>query len=279
MSDSLYQKAMSGLVSAAQPPQASYQDARDIPLRELEGPAELPVSLALNDTPMGTLLASPEALEPLALGHAFTAGWITRRDDVTAIRLSRLRHGLAVRLEVSESLARSAERHQRRESSVSSCGACGVQDEAELMAGLTRLPPRAALSPAALMRGLDRLERASRRGMHLALGLAADGALTAQGADIGRHNALDRVIGMSLDSGVWPEALLVSSRCSLELVQKTIRAHIPTLVTLAVPSRLAVETARACDLNLVCAHRGQRLELLSGHAGGHPLVQGACQPR
>ncbi|MBS4152904.1 MULTISPECIES: formate dehydrogenase accessory sulfurtransferase FdhD [Cobetia] len=257
MKDSLYQQA---------PGAAGYADAREVPLRELDGPSELPVSLALNDTAMGTLLASPEALEPLALGHAFTAGWITRRDEVSAIHLSRLRHGLAVRLEVSDSLARKAERHQRRESSVSSCGACGVQDEAELMAGLMRLPPRTALAPDALMRGLERLERATRRGMHLALGLDAEGGLISQGADIGRHNALDRVIGMSLDSGVWPEALLVSSRCSLELVQKTIRARIPTLITLAVPSRLAVETARACDLNLICAHRGRRLELLSGHA-------------
>ncbi|MEO1871193.1 formate dehydrogenase accessory sulfurtransferase FdhD [Cobetia amphilecti] len=257
MKDSLYQQA---------PGAAGYADAREVPLRELDGPSELPVSLALNDTAMGTLLASPEALEPLALGHAFTAGWITRRDEVSAIHLSRLRHGLAVRLEVSDSLARKAERHQRRESSVSSCGACGVQDEAELMAGLMRLPPRAALAPDALLHGLERLERATRRGMHLALGLDAEGGLISQGADIGRHNALDRVIGMSLDSGVWPEALLVSSRCSLELVQKTIRARIPTLITLAVPSRLAVETARACDLNLICAHRGRRLELLSGHA-------------
>ncbi|WP_158772564.1 formate dehydrogenase accessory sulfurtransferase FdhD [Cobetia sp. L2A1] len=271
MSDLLYQDAMGHPSAVSRQSEMGYQDARDLPLRELEGPLELPVSLALNDTPMGTLLASPEALEPLALGHAFTAGWITRRDDVTAIHLSRLRHGLAVRLDVSESLARNGAHHQRRESSVSSCGACGVQDEAELMAGLTRLSPRAALSPVALVRGLERLDRASRRGMHLALGLAADGSLTAQGADIGRHNALDRVIGMSLDSGIWPEALLVSSRCSLELVQKTIRARIPTLVTLAVPSRLAVETARACDLNLICAHRGQRLELLSGHVDGRHL--------
>ncbi|WP_200177408.1 hypothetical protein, partial [Ectothiorhodospira shaposhnikovii] len=76
MKDSLYQQA---------PGAAGYADAREVPLRELDGPSELPVSLALNDTAMGTLLASPEALEPLALGHAFTAGWITRRDEVSAI--------------------------------------------------------------------------------------------------------------------------------------------------------------------------------------------------
>ncbi|MGQ7249390.1 formate dehydrogenase accessory sulfurtransferase FdhD [Halomonas sp. V046] len=233
-------------------------------MRDLTGPAELPISLALNQVSMGTLLASPEALEPLAIGHAFGAGWIERRDQVMAVQLSRLRHGLAVRLEVDERLARAASRRRRREASVSSCGACGAASEAEIMAGLRRLQARPVLDARALRRGLDQMALLSRPGLHLALGLDGRGEALFQGADIGRHNALDRVIGQGLSSGRLPDALLVSSRCSLELVQKAVHAGISTLATLAVPSRLAVETARACALNLVCAHRGRRLELLSG---------------
>lgn len=242
---------------------AEYDDQRHRPLRELDGPSELPITLALNDTAMATLLATPEELEALALGHAFTAGWIERFAQVEAIQLSRLRHGMAVRLTVPERVAARAARHARSEASVSSCGACGAAEEAQLMAGLTRLGAHPPMSPQALQRGLASLEQHARRGQHCALGLDEAGAVTTVGMDIGRHNALDRVIGESLRRGSWPQAVLLSSRCSLELVQKTVRARIPTLATLSLPSALAVEIARACDLNLICCHRGKRLELLA----------------
>lgn len=242
----------------------SYQDRRQRPLRELSGPSELPITLALNDTAMVTLLATPEALESLALGHAYTAGWIERAAQVEDVRISRLRHGLAVRLAVPERLAARAAEGAPREASVSSCGACGAAEEAQLMAGLVRLGAQTPIASTALQRGLAALERRYRRGQHCALGLDEAGEVTAAGIDIGRHNALDRVIGDSLRSNHWPRAVLLSSRCSLELVQKTVRARIPTLATLSLPSALAVEIARACDLNLICCHRGKRLELLSG---------------
>ncbi|ALM52731.1 formate dehydrogenase accessory sulfurtransferase FdhD [Halomonas huangheensis] len=243
-----------------------YVDRTGLALRELQGPVELPVSLALNDMAMGTILATPDALEPLALGHAFSEGWIQRRDQVSAIQLSRLRHGLAVRLDVSESLARQAQQHRRVAASVSSCGACGASDEAQLFAGLHRLGPQPAVPSSSIVKAVERLASLRRPGLHVALGVSEQGEMLSCGHDIGRHNALDRVIGHALDSDEWPRALVISSRCSVELVQKTVHAGIATLVTLAVPSRLALEVARACDLNLICANRGHQLELLSGQA-------------
>lgn len=244
----------------------SYDDQRHRPLREFRDPSELPITLTLNDTVMVTLLATPEALETLAIGHAYTAGWIERFAQIEAIEISRLRHGLAVRLTVAERLAARAAEGLPSEPSVSSCGACGAAQEAQLMAGLVRLGAQTPIAPAMLRRGLDALSQRYRRGQHSALGLDENGDVMASGTDIGRHNALDRVIGECLRRGHWPRAVLLSSRCSLELVQKTVRARIPTLATLSLPSALAVEVARACDLNLLCCHRGRRLELLSGQA-------------
>ncbi|GEN22243.1 sulfurtransferase FdhD [Halomonas cupida] len=243
---------------------AGYVDLTGQALRDHQGPTELPVSLALNDTAMGTLLATPDVLEPLALGHAFSEGWIQHRSQVTDIRLSRLRHGLAVRLEVPPSVVRQAEPHRRVETSVSSCGACGANEEAQLFSGLKRLGPQPALAASVIESAVARLASMRCPGLHVAVGVSEQGDLLSCGHDIGRHNALDRVIGHSLDSGIWPAAIVISSRCSVELVQKTVHAGIATLVTLAVPSRLALEVARACDLNLVCANRGHQLELLSG---------------
>ncbi|ABE60075.1 formate dehydrogenase, subunit FdhD [Chromohalobacter israelensis DSM 3043] len=251
---------------------ARYDDQCGRPLRALEGPQEQPITLTLNDTAMVTLLATPEALEPLALGHAFTAGWIARAAEVEAVHLSRLRHGLAVRLSVSPRVEERAAGLRRADASVSSCGACGVAEEAQLMQGLTRLPSRAPLAPEALLKGIERLQRHARPGLHTALGLAENGEVLARGVDIGRHNALDRIIGDGLTRQAMPAAVLLSSRCSMELVQKTVRAGITTLATLSLPSSLAVEIARACDLNLICCHRGRRLERLSGPASADDTV-------
>ncbi|WP_084173291.1 formate dehydrogenase accessory sulfurtransferase FdhD [Modicisalibacter zincidurans] len=248
----------------ASPPADGYDDQRARPLRDFGDPAEQPVTLTLNDTAMVTLLASPESLEPLALGHAFTAGWIERAAQVEAIELSHLRHGLSVRLSVAPRIAERAARLQRGGPSVSSCGACGVAEEAQLMFGLTRLPAHPPLAADALQRGFEALSQGGRAGLHTALGLDENGEVIFSGVDIGRHNALDRVIGAGLAARAMPVAVLLSSRCSLELVQKSVRAGIATLATLALPSALAVEVARACELNLICCHRGRRLELLSG---------------
>ncbi|QJQ95803.1 MULTISPECIES: formate dehydrogenase accessory sulfurtransferase FdhD [Halomonadaceae] len=255
---------LESMMRHAPPAVSCYDDQRKRPLRALDGPYEQPLTLSLNDTAMVTLLATPEALEPLAMGHAFTAGWIERADQVEGIHLSRLRHGLAVRLDVAPRLVERAASLQRAGASVSSCGACGVAEESQLMLGLTRLPAQPALAPSALALGVDTLQRLIVRGQHTALALDEEGQVLARGVDIGRHNALDRVIGDTLVRGVTPAAVLLSSRCSLELVQKTVRAGIGTLATLSLPSALAVEVARTCDLNLICCHRGRRLERLSG---------------
>lgn len=242
-----------------------YDDRREAPLRDWQGPQERPITLLLNDTAMVALLATPESLEPLALGHAFTAGWIDSIDQVQDVQLARLRHGLSVTLRVAPGLAARAEESRRPAPSMSSCGACGMADEAQLMAGLKRLEARPPLPSEALRQGLGELEARARRGQHGALGLDGGGQAVIDGWDIGRHNALDRVIGEGLRRGRMPDAVLLSSRCSLELVQKTVRASIPTLATLSHPSAMAVEVARACGLNLICCHRGRRLELISGH--------------
>lgn len=245
-------------------PEPSYELAQQRQLHELDGPPELPLTLSLNDTAMVTLLATPHEIESLAVGHAFTAGWIDRADEVLDLRIKRNCSGLGVELSVSAETAARHAKHARNQASVSSCGACGVSDPAQLTTGLGVLPGERPLPADALLRGVSSLQSEAARGLHLALGLDQHGALLQRGCDIGRHNALDRVIGKSLRSGIRPAAVLLSSRCSLELVQKTVRAGIPTLATLSLPSPLAVATARACSLNLVCCHRGQRLELLSG---------------
>lgn len=242
---------------------ADLEDATGVPSRTLAGPDELPVTLSFNDTAYASVLATPEALPPWALGFAFSEGMITRADQVIDTSVDRLRHGVRVRLSVPDHIERLASERRRVTSASSSCGRCGSAEEAQMMEGLRRLPPSPPPAADVLTEALARLEEAARPGLHLALGFEEGGRLLATGVDIGRHNALDKLIGEGLSSGEMPSLVLLSSRCSLELVQKVVRAGITTLATLSHPSHLAVDIARLCALNLICCHRGRRLTLLS----------------
>lgn len=241
----------------------NFEDVSRTPSEQLVGPDELPVTIAFNDTAYASVLATPEDLDHWALGFAFGEGIITRINQVEAITTDRLRHGLRVRLSVPDHIERLAGERHRVTAASSSCGRCGSAEEAHMMEGLLRLPPAALPAPAQLAEALAMLKDAARPGLHMALGFDSDGQWLASGVDIGRHSALDKLIGEGLAAGRLPAMVLLSSRCSLELVQKVVRAAIPTLATLSHPSHMAVDIARLCALNLICCHRGRKLTLLS----------------
>jgi len=245
----------------------TFDDASVFSLDTLPGPQESPVSIVFNDTAYATVLATPDQLEPLAVGFAFSEGVIDRYSNVDAIDIETSRHGFRVRLRVAERIARRAGSQARATLSTSGCGACGVQEESQLLFGLTRLPVTTLPTVEALSAGLGVLQAESAAGVHLALGISEAGEIMTVGRDIGRHNALDKVIGASLIAGGMPALMMTSSRCSLELVQKSVRARVAALATLSYPSRLAVEVARSCNLTLINCHRGKRLELLSRSDG------------
>lgn len=240
-----------------------YEDMTRTPGEQLHGPSELPITLSFNDTAYASVLATPEALAHWAIGFAFSEGMITRASQVSNITTDRLRHGVRVRLDVPPHIERLAGERRRVTSASSSCGRCGSAEEAQMMEGLQRLPASTPPPPPQLEKALEQLSSEGQPGLHMALGFDSEGKWLASGVDIGRHNALDKLIGASLMEGFRISMVLLSSRCSLELVQKTVRAGIPTLATLSHPSTLAVDIARLCALNLICCHRGRRLSLLS----------------
>lgn len=242
---------------------SDYEDATQTPSEQLQGPSELPVTLSFNETAYASVLATPEALEHWAVGFAFSEGMITRASQVGEITTDRLRHGVRVRMSVPAHIERLAGERRRVTSASSSCGRCGSAEEAQMLEGLQRLPASRPPVPAQLEKALEKLSADGQPGLHMALGFDVDGQWLGSGVDIGRHNALDKLIGASLVENRPIAMVLLSSRCSLELVQKAVRAGIPTLATLSHPSPLAVDIARLCALNLICCHRGRRLTLLS----------------
>jgi FdhD protein len=251
-------------------------------------PHELAVEEPLEIRVAGDVLAvtmrTPGDDRSLALGYLFAEGVITSLADVGSVvhcgRTDDPRYGNAIDVlpgpGVHLDLDRLAE-SQRRGLTSSACGVCG-RDSIEGM--LARLPRRGrgdgAIS-ATLLRQVPALLRreqavfARTGGVHAACALSAEGELLAHAEDVGRHNAVDKVVGRLLLSGTLagavsngearPVLLAVSSRASFEIVQKAATAGFLGLASVSAPSSLAVATAEAAGLTLAAFVRDGRFTL------------------
>jgi len=157
------------------------------------------------------------------------------------------------------------DRLRRRIEISSSCGLCGHSSIDELGQRCGPLPPGPTIAPRLLTTLPDRLREhqrlfASTGGLHAAAGFAADGTLLALREDVGRHNALDKLLGrLVLDPGApRPEIVLLSGRASFELIQKAAVAGVPIVAAVSAPSSMAVDAARTLGVTLVGFLRGER---------------------
>ena len=160
----------------------------------------------------------------------------------------------------------------------SSCGLCGTEQIDTLTQRLTPLPPDAAstFTLAALRSLPDRVLGdqglfATTGAVHAAAAFRSDGELVCVREDVGRHNALDKVVGWAAAAGRLPlhdRILLVSGRVSFELMQKALAAGIPCVVGISAPTSLAVDFAREAGQTLVGFLRGDRMNVYAGTLGG-----------
>ena len=229
----------------------------------IEAPLEIVlhhVTLGEEGASFGTTLRTPGADEDLALGLLFGEGIVDAWSDVERLETSTRRANLvSVRLRDGAPLERLPP--SRRFSAGSSCGVCGVTSFDDVLLRATRTQV-AGLGRSSL-RVLRALPVTMRRaqpafaqtgGIHAAALFDLDGALLDLAEDIGRHNALDKLIGRSLRAGRVPltdRMVLLSGRASFELAQKAIRAGVSLLVAIGAPSSLAVTLAEQSRMTLV----------------------------
>jgi FdhD protein len=207
----------------------------------------------------GTTMRTPGDDEYLAAGLLFGEGVVDSARDIDAIETSTRRPNVVnVRLHPSVELALQAS--PRRFSAGSSCGVCGATglDAAILRAAATQVPNTGGMELAQLLR-LPQIMRASQSkfgdtgGIHAAAIFDFSGSLLQIAEDVGRHNALDKLVGINLLAGTLPlndRVILLSGRASFELTQKAIRAGAAILAAIGAPSSLAVNLATASGLTL-----------------------------
>lgn len=236
---------------------------------------EEPLEIRVDGTPITVTMRTPGHDLELATGFLLTEGMIQTLDQLSLIRTVAPSNGVrsnVVEVELKESHFDSADL-QRNFFAASSCGICGKASiDAIRTRGLGPPNPDFRVDPGILCRLPETLstEQAifSRTGgLHAAALFDESGALLALREDIGRHNAVDKVVGWALLDGRLPlseRVLLVSGRGGFEIAQKTLAAGIPVLASVSAPSSLAVKLAREFSLTLVGFLRGRRFVVYSG---------------
>lgn len=232
--------------------------------REVELAEEVPVELAYAGIPHAVMMATPAALEDFARGFSLTEG-IAAAGELRAIAVSRAARGIAIDITLAPAALHRhlARRRQAGRSLVgrTGCGICGIESLDQLPQSRP-VPPAAAIPPCAIPRasaGLAALQPLHRAtgAVHAAAWCGPDGAIRLLREDVGRHNALDKLIGACLAAGEGPGGgfVLLTSRCSYELVEKTAAFGAATLVAMAAPTTLAVERAAGLGITLLAPAR------------------------
>ena len=220
--------------------------------------SECALALSFNGLNHAVMMVSPNDLEDFVLGFSLSCGAVEAIDEIYDLRLSEAGEALQADIQISSRAFWNLKQQRRQLAGSSGCGLCGV---AALEQALPQLPHLSAqpLPPAEHLHALrERIEAAqfqarSSGALHAALFVDARGGLALCREDIGRHNALDKLIGalkrdkLDCASGF----AVVTSRCSLELLHKAVRAGLATLVSLSAPTALTVDWARRHGLNLI----------------------------
>lgn len=225
-------------------------------------PEEMAVGVSYDSEPYAVLMATPQDVADLALGFTVSER-IAKADEVLDIRVSEHDEGLVADVLLSRSGAASAkDRRRRNMEGRSSCGLCGVQSPEDALRILPVLPDGLTVSRDNIQAALTAMEPLQvlgneTRATHAAAWASKDGTILKVREDVGRHNALDKLIGAALKAKLDPaEAfVVVTSRCSYEMVEKAVLAGVGLLVAISAPTALAIRKAEGANLSLVALAR------------------------
>jgi FdhD protein len=239
-------------------------------------PEEVPVALQLNSTPYAVMMATPADLQDFAIGFALSEGLVKHGSDISNVLVIPSGDGFTADIAVDETkLIRERMISRTLEGRVG-CGLCGIEE----MADSIRMPQGKLASPkldaSAVAKAFAELPKhqpmnAANRTVHAAAWCLANGKIMLAREDVGRHNALDKLIGAMAQQGISPRSgfALMSSRCSFELVQKCAIVGIGALATVSAPTALAYKLAREAGLQLAALSK-QGVMIFDGETNGNP---------
>lgn len=232
---------------------------------------EAAVALVHNGVTHAVLMATPADLEDLAVGFALTEGVIGSADEVEEVEVVARADGLEVRMLLPPGRAEALAKRRRALTGPTGCGLCGV----ESLAAAAVPPPRVGAggrfaaaevgAAVAALRSVQPLGDATRAVHAAAFWTRAEGVVLGR-EDVGRHNALDKLAGALARTGrdASDGVVALTSRVSVEMVQKAAAIGAPVLAAVSAPTALAIRTAEAAGMTLVAVARDDGFELFTG---------------
>jgi FdhD protein len=233
-------------------------------------PAEVAVALSFNGTTQAVMMATPAALEDFALGFALTEG-IATQAEIDSMTVVETIGGIDVQVWLKpQAEARLANRRRTMAGPVG-CGLCGIDSLAEAMRALPPVPasglkltPAQVLAAVAALPGAQPLHDATRAAHAAGFWLPEQG-MVAVCEDVGRHNALDKLAGFLVRRGqnCTLGAIVLTSRVSIDLVQKCAVIGAPVMIAVSAPTTAAVALAEECGITLVALARTDRFDVFT----------------
>lgn len=258
-------------------PVARHGSASAVAARPL--PEEVAVAVSYNGTSQAVMMATPADLEDFALGFSLTEGHVAAASEIVSLDVCVLEEGIDLRLWLAPGAAARFAERRRGLVGPTGCGLCGVESLAEALRpparvddATTRIPAqRIAEAMAAMVSG--QTLRAETRAVHAAALWRAGEGIVALREDVGRHNALDKLVGAAerlrpAPSGCVAAAgrgglLLLTSRVSVEMVLKAAVLGVPVMAAVSAPTALAVRVAEAAGITLVASARDDGFDVFT----------------
>ena len=246
--------------------------ARGLEPGQRRAPEETAVALVHDASTTAVMMATPADLEDFAIGFSLSEGAIERIEDVRDLDVVVQDLGVEVRMWLAPERARQIASRRRRLAGPTGCGLCGVDSLAETVRSPRRVAAEAMqIDPAALLAAVSALSDAQplgreTRAMHAAGFWTPTTGLETVREDVGRHNALDKLIGArarAVAVDAREGVVLLTSRVSIEMVQKTAVLGAPILCAVSAPTALAIRTAEEAGITLVAVARADGFEIFS----------------